>query len=130
MTAEQFKKENHLRCCGKCCATCKHGSDLCDDGVHECTLVEDDILRTDATDVCDKWEGKVCEGKGMANLYTVKVRYSLVEAYAVMASSEEEANAKIVADRIEKHKLTPVGCAYGDMKAEVISTECDYKEGS
>ena len=65
----------------------------------------------------------------MANLYTVKVRYSLVEPYAVLASSEEEANAKIAAD-IEKHKLTPVGCAYGDMKAEVISTECDYKEGS
>lgn len=65
----------------------------------------------------------------MANLYTVKVRYSLVEAYAVLASSEEEANARI-ADDIEKHKLTPVGCAYGDMKSEVISTKCDYKEGS
>lgn len=65
----------------------------------------------------------------MANLYTVKVRYSLVEAYSVMASSEEEANAKIAAD-IEKNKITPVGCAYGDMKAEVVSTECDYKEGS
>lgn len=65
----------------------------------------------------------------MANLYTVKVRYSLVEAYAVLASSEEEANAKIAAD-IEKNKLTPVGCAYGDMKAEVVSTECDYKECS
>ena len=65
----------------------------------------------------------------MANLYTVKVRYSLVESYAVLASSEDEANAKIAVD-IEKHKLTPVGCAYGDMKAEVVSTECDYKEGS
>lgn len=65
----------------------------------------------------------------MANLYTVKVRYSLVEPYAVLASSEEEANAKVAAD-IEKNKLTPVGCSYGDMKAEVISTECDYKEGS
>jgi hypothetical protein len=65
----------------------------------------------------------------MANLYTVKVRYSLVESYAVLASSEEEANAKIAAE-IDKHKLTQVGCAYGDMKAEVFSTECDYKEGS
>lgn len=64
----------------------------------------------------------------MANLYTVKVRYSLVESYAVLASSEEEANAKIAADRIKKNKLTPVGCAYGDMEAEVISTECDYKD--
>ena len=44
MTAEQFKKQNHLRECGRCCATCKHGSDLCYDGVHECKLVEDDIL--------------------------------------------------------------------------------------
>ena len=58
MTAEKFKKDNHLRSCGRCCATCKHGSDLCDDGVHECKLVDDDILRTDATDVCDKWEDR------------------------------------------------------------------------
>ena len=56
MTAEQFKKENHLRECGRCCATCKHGSGLGYDGVHECKLVEDDILCTEATDVCDKWE--------------------------------------------------------------------------
>ena len=65
----------------------------------------------------------------MANLYTVKVRYSLVEAKSVLASSEEEAYAKSE-DYIEKNKLTPVGCSYGDMKAEVVSTECDYKEGS
>ena len=63
----------------------------------------------------------------MANLYTVKVRYSLVEQYQVLASSEDEANAKVAAD-IGEHKLTPVGCAYGDMKAEIISTKCDYKE--
>ena len=62
MTAEQFKKENHLRSCGKCCATCKHGRDLLDDGIHQC--VHSDLkdertgLYTDAAHVCDKWEGR------------------------------------------------------------------------
>ena len=59
MKAEQFKKANNLRSCGKCCATCRHGRDLLDDGVHQC--VHDDLddptdLYTDATDVCDQWE--------------------------------------------------------------------------
>ena len=61
MTAEQFKKENHLRICGKRCATCRHGRDLLDDGTHQC--VHSDLkdertgLYTDAALVCDKWEG-------------------------------------------------------------------------
>lgn len=61
MTAEQFKKENHLRICGKCCATCRHGRDLLDDGTFRC--VHSDLkdertgLYTDAALVCDKWEG-------------------------------------------------------------------------
>lgn len=61
MTSEHFKKENHLRICGKCCATCRHGRDLLDDGVHKCVHSDLDDERsplyTYATDVCDKWDG-------------------------------------------------------------------------
>lgn len=59
MTAEQFKKANNLRDCEKCCATCRHGRDLLDDGVHQCVhgdLDDPTGLFTYAEQVCDKWE--------------------------------------------------------------------------
>ena len=61
MTAEQFKKANNLRDCEKCCATCRHGRDLLDDGVHQCVHGDVDDqkgLFTYAEQVCDKWEGR------------------------------------------------------------------------
>lgn len=61
MTAEQFKKANNLRDCEKCCATCRHGRDLLDDGVHACKhgdLDDKAGMYTFAEQVCDKWEGR------------------------------------------------------------------------
>jgi len=58
MTAEQFKKANNLRSCGRCCATCRHGRDLCDDGMYMCVHkdMDGDSMYTDAESLCDKWE--------------------------------------------------------------------------
>lgn len=61
------------------------------------------------------------------NLYERKIRYSFVETQSVVASSQEEADAKF-AQRFEADKLTPVGCSYGDLEAEMLSNELVYKD--
>ena len=59
MTGEEFKKKHNVRTCGKCCATCKHGRDLCDDDVYNCVHPEmdGDYAVTFSSYVCDAWEG-------------------------------------------------------------------------
>lgn len=58
MKVEEFKKKHNLGECDKCCATCRHGRDLCDDGVSECVHpdLEGDSMITDMHDVCNAWE--------------------------------------------------------------------------
>lgn len=58
MTEQEFREEFSVRTCGKCCATCKHGRDLCDDGVYDCVhpALEGDSILTSAECVCDAWE--------------------------------------------------------------------------
>lgn len=58
LTEEQFKEKYLLRQCEKCCATCKHGVDMCDDGCYWCKhpLVKDDSLYTSESMVCAAWE--------------------------------------------------------------------------
>lgn len=47
-----------VRQCDKCCATCKHGRDLCDDDVYDCVhpKLEGDYIVTSSSYVCDAWE--------------------------------------------------------------------------
>ena len=61
------------------------------------------------------------------NLYERKIRYSFVQIQSVVASSQEEADAKF-AQRFEADKLTPVGCSYGDLEVEILSNELIYKD--
>ena len=61
------------------------------------------------------------------NLYERKIRYSFVETQSVVASSQEEADAKF-AQRFEADKLTLVGCSYGDLEAEILSNKLVYKD--
>lgn len=63
----------------------------------------------------------------MQNLYERKVRYSFEETCHVVASTQEEADAKF--DKMmEEEKKTAVGCSYGDLKAEVIANECVFED--
>jgi hypothetical protein len=61
MTGKEFREIRKVRPCEKCCATCKHGRDLCDDGLYQCVhpdmAICGDYIYTDGTDVCDVWEG-------------------------------------------------------------------------
>ena len=58
MTVEEFKEKNNVRSCVKCCATCSHGRDLCDDGMYECAHkdLDGNSMYTGAYSLCDKWE--------------------------------------------------------------------------
>ena len=58
MTGPDFKEKMRLRMCEKCCATCKHGRDLCDDGAYDCVHphLDGDFIITSAECVCDAWE--------------------------------------------------------------------------
>ena len=60
MTAEQFKRHFDVRECEKCCATCKHGVDMCDDGLFWCKhpLVKDESLYTSECKTCWALEAK------------------------------------------------------------------------
>jgi len=60
MTTFEFKKKFNLRTCEKCCSNCKHGHDLMDEGMSECThpKMDGDTIITAMEDVCDVWEGK------------------------------------------------------------------------
>ena len=61
MTGKEFRVIRKVRPCEKCCATFKHGRDLCDDGMYQCVhpdmAICGDYIYTDGTDVCDVWEG-------------------------------------------------------------------------
>ncbi len=59
LSAKQFKEKYIVCQCQKCCATCKHGRDLCDDGCYQCkhpALDDDDMLFTSESMVCVAWE--------------------------------------------------------------------------
>ena len=59
LSAKQFKEKYIVCQCQKCCATCKHGRDLCDDGCYQCkhpALDDDDMLITSESRVCTAWE--------------------------------------------------------------------------
>lgn len=62
MTEKEFREKFSVRMCDKCCATCRHGRDLCDDGAYDCVhpLLEGgtvtDCIVTSAEFVCDAWE--------------------------------------------------------------------------
>ena len=58
MTGMEFKEKMRVRMCEKCCATCKHGRDLCDEGAYDCVhpCLEGDSIVTSAEDVCYAWE--------------------------------------------------------------------------
>lgn len=59
LSAKQFKEKYIVCQCQKCCATCKHGRDLCDDGCYQCkhpALDDDDRLFTSESMVCIAWE--------------------------------------------------------------------------
>lgn len=60
MTCGEFRKRYNVREVERCCATCRHGRDLCDDGAYEChhADMEGDYILNFAEDVCDVWEGK------------------------------------------------------------------------
>lgn len=66
MLEDEFRKKFNVRMCEKCCATCRHGRDLCDDGAYNCLhpLIreEGESILTSAESVCDAWEG--CRGNG------------------------------------------------------------------
>lgn len=59
MTENEFREKFMVRQCDKCCATCKHGRDLCDDDVYNCVhpKLEGDYIITSSSYVCDAWEG-------------------------------------------------------------------------
>lgn len=61
------------------------------------------------------------------NLYTRRVKYSFVECYTTVASSQEEANVKFEAS-MKASSRDPVGCSYGDLDAEIIEDKCEYEE--
>ena len=58
LTDEQFKEKYLVRRCEKCCATCKHGVDMCDDGCYWCKhpAVKNESLYTSESMVCAAWE--------------------------------------------------------------------------
>ena len=58
MTEKEFRRRFSVRMCAKCCATCKYGRDLCDDGAYDCVHphLDGDNMVTSAEDVCDAWE--------------------------------------------------------------------------
>lgn len=60
MTAEEFKDRYRVRECNRCCASCRHGRDLCDDGVCQCVhpKLDGDSLYTSLDSVCDAWEDR------------------------------------------------------------------------
>lgn len=61
------------------------------------------------------------------NLYTRKVKYSFVENYSIVASSQEVAKAKFE-ESMKSNRNEPVGCSYGDLNAEIIEDKCEYEE--
>lgn len=61
------------------------------------------------------------------NLYTRRVKYSFVENYSIVASSQEVAKAKFE-ESMKARLRDPVGCSYGDLDAEVIEDKCEYEE--
>jgi hypothetical protein len=59
ISSEEFEKSFGVRQCPRCCGTCRHGRDMCNDGCYRCkhpTLKEDDVLYTSADSVCSAWE--------------------------------------------------------------------------
>lgn len=58
MTYGEFREKYRVREVEKCCATCRHSIDLCDDGAHEChhSDLDGDYIINKAEDVCDVWE--------------------------------------------------------------------------
>lgn len=56
---DEFVKKFRLRHCEKCCWSCKHGIDLCNDGVYECVhpCLNGKSILTLSANVCDAWEG-------------------------------------------------------------------------
>jgi hypothetical protein len=61
------------------------------------------------------------------NLYYRRVKYSFVECYTTVASSQEEANAKFE-ESIKSNRNEPVGCLYRDLDAEITEDRCEYEE--
>lgn len=59
MKEKEFIEKHNVRTCGKCCATCKHGRDLCTDGVYDCVHpdLEGESIIVSSESVCDAWEG-------------------------------------------------------------------------
>ena len=60
MTCREFREKHRVGGVEKCCATCRHSIDLCDDGACECHHpdLEGDYIINLGEDVCDVWEGK------------------------------------------------------------------------
>ena len=61
------------------------------------------------------------------NLYTRRVKYSFVENYSVVASSQDVAKAKFE-ESMNSNRNEPVGLSYGDLDAEIIEDKCEYEE--
>ena len=56
MTLQQFKDKYGVRSCEKCCANCRYGRDLCDDGVVECVHPDlEESFYSELSGVCDAW---------------------------------------------------------------------------
>lgn len=59
LTANQFREKNIVVPCQRCCASCKHGVDMMDDGCYQCkhpSLKDGELLYTSMSDVCVAWE--------------------------------------------------------------------------
>lgn len=58
MTDEEFKDRYRVRICNRCCASCKHGRDMCDDGAYYCVhpALEGESIIVSSESVCDAWE--------------------------------------------------------------------------
>lgn len=60
MTEDEFRKKFNVRMCDRCCASCRHGRDLCDDGAYDCVhpKLDGDNIIVSAESVCDAWESQ------------------------------------------------------------------------
>ena len=67
------------------------------------------------------------ETKMARNVYSRRVKYTFVETYTTVASSQEEANAKFE-ESTRSNRNEPVGCSYGDLDAKIIEDKCEYEE--
>ena len=70
MTSQQFKEKHGVRSCERCCANCRYGRDLCDDGVVECVHPDlEESFYSDLSGVCDAWIEKMDKDKDKEELH-------------------------------------------------------------